>query len=233
MANRILLTIIFLALVAATSLTAQETQQKNWNTEKIKGMRFIPYPPYSGTPYFNEKFILGEIEFTGGTKIKNIGLRYSSFRDELIYYNTDISTQIVIDKITLKGFSFTDELGLKHIFRRQYFDLISHEERFFEVLSDGKIALLAFRKADLETCDTSFSKYGLAYQPSSYFYIYHAERGYSPIKINRSSLLTKFTKPNQKLVKKLLRKNSVQIADEQSFIAAWNLVVKNDIPVTF
>ena len=233
MTNRILFIIIFFGLVAATSLTAQETQQKNWNTEKIKGMRFIPYPPYSGTPYLNEKFVLGEIDFTDGTKVENIGLRYSSFRDELIYYNTDISTQIVIDRNTLKGFSFTDALGFKRNFRRQYFDLFSHEERFFEVLSDGKIALLAFRKADLETCDTSFSKYGLAYQPASYYYLYSIERGYSPIKTSRSSLLSKFNKPNQKLVKKLLRKNSVQIIDEQSFADAWGLIAKSGIAVNF
>ena len=233
MTNRKFLIFTLLGFLTAISVTAQETSQKNGNTEKIKGTRFIPYPGYSGSPYLTDKFLIGEIEFLDGTKIGNLGLRYSTFRDELIYYNTVISAQIIIDKISLKGFSFTDGQGAKRVFRRQFYNGLLHEERFFEVLSDGKLPLLVYRKVDLETCDTSYNKFGLAFQPSFYYYIYAADKGYSPIKPNRSSLLSKFDKPNQKLVKKILRKKKVQILDESSFISAWNLVVENGINGNF
>lgn len=233
MTNRILLIITILGLLTALSVTAQETLHKNGNAEKIKGTRFIPYPGYSGSPYLTDKFVVGEIEFLDGVKAGNLGLRYSSYQDELIYYNSVVSAQIIIDKISLKGFSFTDDKGEHRVFRRQYYNGLLHEERFFEVLSDGKVSLLVYRKVDLETCDTSYNKFGLAFQPSFYYYIYSADKGYSPLKMNRSSLLSKFNKPNQKLVKKMLRKNKVLIADEHSFVAAWNLIKDKEIEIIF
>ena len=232
MTNRILIITLF-GLLAVITVKAQETSTQNLNTEKIKGTRFIPYPGYSGTPYLTDKFVIGEIEFLDGTKVGNLGLRYSTYRDEIIYYNAVISAQIIIDKISLNGFSFTDDKGIKRVFRRQFYNGLTREERYFEVLSDGKISLLVFRKVDLETCDTSYNKCGLAFQPSFYYYFYSADKGYSPIKPNRGSLLSKFDKPNQKLVKKLLRKNKVQILDEKSFVAAWNLVMEHGIKINF
>lgn len=235
MINRILYIATFFVLLAVTSfnVTAQEELPKNLNAEIIKGTGFIPYPSYSGTPYLNVKFLIGEIEFLDGTKVSNIGLRYSSYRDEVIYYNSYLLAQVVIDKISLKGFSFTDEKGDKRIFRRQNYDGYLPGERYFEVLSDGEISLLAYRKAVLTTCDPSYSKLGLAYQTSFSYYMYAAGKGYSLLKLNRNSLLSKFDKPNQKLVKKVLRKNGVMISDESSFVLAWNLIKENGITINF
>lgn len=231
MTKKILIIIIFFGFLAAGSLYAQEKQKKSWNTDKIKGTRFIVYPPYAGTPYLNEKFVIGDIELTDGTIIRDLGLRYSTFKDELIYYNNDISAQIVIDKISLKGFSFDDGNGIKRVFRSQYYDIYFHEQRFFEVLSDGKISLLAYRKADLETCETSYSKFGLAYQQSYRYYFYSAEKGYSPVNLTRNSLLSKFEKPDQKLIKKILRKNDAQFVDESGFVKAWNVIKDSGIKI--
>ena len=122
MDNRILYTIALCGLLAATSLSAQEKIPENWNTQKIKGTRFIPYAAYSGTPYLSEKFLTGEIEFSNGTKVENFPLRYSLYRDEVIYYNEAISAQIIIDKISLKGFVLTDDSGIRRVFRQQYYN---------------------------------------------------------------------------------------------------------------
>jgi hypothetical protein len=233
MNNRILSILLLAGLLSSTSLTAQETQPESQNIGKIRGMRFIPYPDYSGLPYLYDKFLIGEIELSDGTKVGNIGLRYSTYRDEIIYFNTAISAQIQIDKISLKGFSFTDEKGIKRIFRRQFYNSYFKEERFFEVLSDGQPALLAYRKVDLGTCDPSYNKFGLSYQSSYAYYMYSAEKGYSLLRLNRNSLLSKFDKPNQKLVKKLLRKNNLWIIDEPSFIKAWNLIMEKGITINF
>jgi len=233
MINRILYFIILLGLFATTSLNAQNELSKKLSNVNIKGTNFITYPAYSGSPYFNQQFLIGELDFIDGTKIESIGLRYSSYRDEIIYYNTDLSTQIVIDKISLKGFSFTEANGVKRVFRLQNYTGVLNGERFFEVLSDGEIALLAYRKVDLGTCDPAYSKLGLAYQKSYSYYIYSDFKGYSPIALNRNSLLSKFTKPNQKLAKKILRKNRVVFSDEASFVFAWNLLKENGIPINF
>lgn len=235
MGNRILIIITLLGFISATSLMAQEALPKNWNTQKIKGSRFIPYASYSGAPFLNEKFVPGEIEFLDGTKSGNIGLRYSSYRDEVIYFNTAISAQIIIDKISLNGFTFTDDNGKKRIFRRQYYDGYLHGERYFEVLSDGDVSLLAYRKVVLligpTYTDLNGKQKSMSYQEAYNYYIYNSKNGYELIKINRSSLLAKFNKPTQKLVRKLLRKNKVLINDEAGFVKAWDLVKENGINI--
>jgi hypothetical protein len=220
-------------LCTGTSLKAQDLKLKNQDTEKIRGSRFFPYPNYTGSPFLNNQFLLGEIEFLDGTKIGNIGLNYGTYRDELIYYNQDISTQIVIDKVSLKGFSFTDKNGVQRVFTRQYYTGSFQGDCFFEVLSSGKILLLVYRKVDLETCDTYQSKSGMAYLPAYVYYLYSKEKGYSPVNLNRNSFLSKFDKPDQKPVRKLLRKNGVIIVDESSLVKAWNLVKEYSFNIKF
>lgn len=237
MGNRIIYIIAFFSLLATTPIQAQQELLKKWNAEKIKGTRQIPYSSYSGSPFLNEKFTMGEIEFWDGTKMENIGLRYSSYRDEIIYYNTAISAQIVIDKISLNGFSFTDENGQKRIFRRQYYDGFMPGNRYFEILSDGDIALLVYRKVILQVCppynDNSGVLKNMSYQEAYNYYLYNRQKGYDLIRINRNSLLSKIDKLTQKSVKKLLRKHKVEINDEASFVKAWNLLKENGINIAF
>ena len=102
-----LIVFILLSLLSASVLGAGSAAQ-NWNGERITGSGlFLCHLP--GNPFFNDSFFPGKIELTDGTIIEALQLKYSSYRDELIYYNSEISTQIVIDKMSLRGFSLTDE----------------------------------------------------------------------------------------------------------------------------
>ncbi|MCX6239831.1 MAG: hypothetical protein NTY07_20175 [Bacteroidia bacterium] len=237
MDNRILYIVALFGLLVAQSLMAQEELPKNWNSEKIKGTRFIPYASYSGTPYLNEKFASGKIEFLDGTKVEDLKLRYSTYRDEIIYYNAAISAQIIIDKISLKGFAFTDDNGIRRVFRQQYFDGFMPGNRYFEVLSDGDIALLVYRKVVLLVCSPYNNNLGrllnMSYQEAFSYYFYSKEKGYQLVRINKNSLLSKFDKPTQKVIKKILRKNDVSFDTEADFVTAWNLVKENGIKINF
>jgi len=237
MGNRILYIITFFGLLASISLQAQDGFTKKWTAEKIKGTRQIPYASYSGTPFLNDKFAIGEIEFSDGSKMDSLGLRYSSYRDEIIYYNATIGAQIIIDKISLNGFSFTDEAGQKRVFRQQYYDGFLPGNRYFEVLSDGDIALLVYRKVVLQVCppynDNSGVLKNMSYQDAYNYYLYNRQKGYELIRLNRNSLLSNFDKLTQKSVKKILRKNKVQVTDESSFVIAWNLIKENGIIINF
>ncbi len=237
MANRILYIVFIFGLLTTTSLKAQEKLPKKWTAEKIKGTRQIPYASYSGSPFLNDKFATGEIEFQDGSTIDSLGLRYSSYRDEVIYYNTAISAQIVIDKISLKGFSFIDGNGVKRVFRQQYYDGFMPGNRYFEVLSDGDIALLVYRKVVLQVCppynDNSGVLKNMSYQDAYNYYLYNRKKGYDLIRINKNSLLSKIDKLTQKSVKKLLRKNKIEVNDELNFVKAWNLLKENGIIINF
>jgi len=233
MAIKIVCTIVLFGLLGSIQLIAQESNQNIRNSSKIMGSRFIPSPNYTGKPYLNDKFILGEIEFADGTKIDHIGLNYSTYRDELIYYNTTIQAQIQIDKISLNRFTFVDQFGKKRIFHRQYCSASLKGECYFEVLSEGDIALLVYRKVNLESCSTYYSKSGLAYQPAYIYYFYSKDKGYTPVNLNRKSFLSEFNKSDQKPVRKLLRKNGVIIVDESGLVKAWNLVKENNFNIKF
>ena len=237
MPNKILYTLILFGLMAANSVSAQDAVPTNWNSEKIRGTRHLPYPSYMGNPYLNEKFNPGEIEFADGEKIGNILLRYSTFRDEIIYFNSAISVQIIIDKTSLKGFTLTDENGCKRIFKQLYYNGFLPGNRFFEVLSDGEISLLAYRNVILQTCTVYNNESGvpknMEYVQSFNYYFYSIKDGYRSIRIGKNSFLSKFSESNQKLVKKLLRQTKVRIKDEPSFVKAWELVKANSISMNF
>jgi hypothetical protein len=228
MKTRILCLFVFLGLLSVKTLRAQNAVPQNWKAQKIKGTRHIPYAPAAGRPYLNDRFSSGEIELADGFRFEDLKLRYSSYRDEIIYYNPEIPAQIVIDKATLTGFSLIDTLGTKRIFRLQYYGGYSPGMHFFEVLVDGEIKLLAYRKVSLEVCtpynDLTGKLNNTIYQEAYSYYLYHPGKGYELIRINKNSLLSKFSQPDQKQVKIILRKNGVKINGEESFVRAWRLI---------
>lgn len=228
---------LFLVLGFNQLVCAQEPTNPQWDTQKIKGVRQLPYPFYTGVPYMTETWRPGTVEFTNGEISNSLYIRYSSFKDELVYYNKAIGTQINIDKTSLNGFVFTDVDGRTRTFRRQYFDNFMKGDRFFEVLSSGETALLAYRKVNLNTTSAYHDEHGIlknmAYGPDYQFYFYSPEKGYTLVRINRGSLLSKFDKTVQKPIKKLLRKSKIKIESEYTFVQAWKVIEKEGYKVVF
>jgi len=229
--------LFFLVLNLFTAAFAQQVPVKNWDFEKIKGTRFLPYPSYTGFPFLTDTWVPGKIELKDGVVIDSLNLRYSSFKDELVYYNPTISSQIVIDKISLNSFSYTDNEGNIHIFRKQYYDNFGKGDRFFEVLSDGETKLLAYRKVILETTQPYKEEkgilknmmYGLDYS----YYFYSPQNGYTSVRMNKMALLSKFDKVSQKAIKKLLRKHGIRVSDQGSFTMAWKVIEQEGYKVVF
>lgn len=227
--------IVLFSSIAITALQGQVVLPKNWNNEKIKGSRYIPDAYHPGSPFINDKFFRGEIILSNGTRVDNLPLRYNGYRDELIYFNTEISCQILIDKNSIKGFILAGERHRE--FRQQYYNGDPPGYRFFEILDEGEISLLVHRKVTLEPGtvyrDRSGRADNMSYIQSYRYFLYQQEKGYEPVKISRRSLLSKFDKPYQKHVRQLLRKNNVSISDEAGFLKAWKLIRENGININF
>lgn len=229
--------LLFLAWSFSQTAWAQEIPNRNWDGEKIRGVRFIPYPVYIGFAFLNFTYVPGQIEFTNGEIADSLNLRYSSFKDELVYYNKAITSQIVIDKASLKGFSYTEKDGSYHLFRKQYYDGLLKGERYFEVLSEGEPDLLVYRKVTLSITsaykdDREILK-NMIYETSYQYFLYSREQGYTSVRINQGGLLAKFDKTLKKPIKKLLRKNRIKIIDEASFILAWKVAEKEGYKIIF
>ena len=232
MTNRIF-SFLFLLVIGTIRLSAQVDLPNIPNAELIRGSAYVPYPNYSGSPWLSSNFQLGEIKLSDGTIVKGIGLRYSAYRDELIYYNTWLQSQIIIDRISILGFSYSDENHLKRTFVRLAYPDTEKKYRFFEILSEGKITLLAYRKVMLEPGKQATVKHGLEYNESFYYYMYTPEKGFSQLNLNRNSLISRLSQNDQRLAKKLFRRNRVYFDDEASFIKGWNLLKDNGIALGF
>lgn len=231
-------TILFLLVCSfAQTVYAQEKMIANWESQKIRGTRNLPYHTYIGSPFLNDVWVIGEIEFTNGEIIDSLNLRYSSYKDELIYFNKDISTQIVIDKASLNGFSFIGTDGNERVFRKQYYENYLKSDRYFEVLSEGETDLLVYRKVNLELTSPYSDKSGKMknqeYIKDYQFYFYSPEKKYTSVRISRNGLFAKFDKASQKPIKKLLRKNRIKIESEADFIQAWKVLEKEGYKVVF
>ncbi len=238
MTNNIIHSIlVILVLSIVTKAYSQQVPVKNWDVEKIKGVRQLPYSFYTGFPYLTDTWVLGKIELDDGVIIDSLFLKYSSYKDELIYYNNEALAPIKIDKQSLNGFVFTDAMGNHRVFRKLYYDNFEKGDRFFEVLSDGETKLLAYRKVNLEQTSPYTSENGIVknmcYNLEYSYYFYAPQKGYTSVKINQSSLLAKFNKDLQKTIKKLLRKNRIKIYNEADFIHAWNVVEKEGYKIAF
>ncbi|MDP2337617.1 MAG: hypothetical protein Q8N05_14470 [Bacteroidota bacterium] len=229
--------LLILAMSFTFSVCAQEPLNRNWDAGKIKGVRNLPNPAYTGFPFLNDTWDLGKIQYTNGEIADSLYLRYSSFKDEVVYYDKPIATQIVIDKISLKGFSYTDKYGRNRVFWKLYYDGYMKGDRFFEVLSEGQTNLLAFRRVSL-TGSSGYKDEGgflknLVYSNDYQFYFYSPEKGFTSVRINQAGLLAKFKKEMQMPIKRLLRKNKIRINGEERFIQAWKVVEKEGYKVIF
>ena len=238
MTTKIIQMLLFALLLSHGAMVdAQENLNPHWDAQKIKGVRHMPYSIYSGSPYLTDIWVSGKIEFTNGEIADSLFLRYSSFKDELIYYNKAITSQIVIEKASINGFTFTDKDGNTRIFRKQYYDGLIKGEHFFEVLSKGENDLLVIRKVILTSTppyhDVSGLLKNMAYETSYQFYFYSPEKVYSAVRLNRNAFLAEFNESDQKSIKKLLRKNKVQIINEQSLIQAWKIIERAGYRITF
>ncbi len=203
---------------------AQTALNRNWDAEKIKGIRYVNYPNYNGFPFLNKAWDPGKINLKSGEIIDSLHLKYSSYKDELLYYNKENSSQIVIDKEILSGFSFTDVFGKTRIFTKLPYDDYLKGDHFFEVLTDGKTKLLVFRKVE-QTSTTPYKDEqnilkNMEYSKVYEYLFYSPEKGYANVKCNAKSFLGKFDKVELNSIKKLLRKNRIRIKDEESLIEA-------------
>jgi hypothetical protein len=238
MSNQIFSRLLIILILGITlSSFSQKPSGKNWDIEKIKGTRQLPYPSYSGRPFLTESWVIGKIELTNGVIIDSLKIKYSSFKDELIYHNDNIMTPIVIDKAVLKGFSFVADDGQIRTFRKQYYENFEKSDHFFEVLSLGEPDLLSFRKVYLNTTmpykDGSGIVKNMAYENSYSYYFYSPQHGYIAIRPEMRIFLKKFDKDSQIRIKKLLRKNKIRVNNEENFIKAWKALEEEGFNMQF
>jgi len=234
---RVKIFFLFLTSLLVQDIWAQGGSSRGWDAVKIRGTKQEFYSILEGKPYYTDSWCLGKIVFANGETLDSLHIKYSSYKDELIYYNKVVNAQIRIDKTTVSAFTYTDENGLVHSFLKQKFDNSAKGERYFEILSPGEPNLLCYRKVNMNDVPPYRDKNGTlkntAYEQEYLYYFYSPDKGYSSVKPNKSSLLSHFDKESQRPIKKLLRKNGISILDEFTFTVAWQTIQKQGFKVLF
>lgn len=224
-------------LLLSLPVDAQQSPKKNWSAEKIKGTRFFPYATYRGFPFLTDDWVIGKVVFDDGEISDTTNIRYSSYADDLVYYNRNNSTQIVIDKACLSGFSFIERNGFERVFKKLYYDGFWKGYHYFEVLSEGDTQLLCYRKVELTNTFAYKEKNGkmknMEYSPEYVYYFYSPGKGFTSVRTNLASLLSKFEKTQQKPIKKMLRKKRIRVEGEVSFIQAWNAIKEQGYKIKY
>ena len=204
---------------------AQNSIPAKWNSEKIRGERFKPYVYYDGEAFYTTEWCSGSITLSSGEVLDSLSMKYSSFEDDLIYFNNVLNASIKIDKEQLNGFTMNEKNGTKHLFRKQPSPRNPEKILFFEELYKGETDLLCYRRVELTTTSPYFTAGGIQknqkYTPTYIYYFYNPQKGFCTVRPKRASLFAQFGKEEKKQVRKHLRKEHIVIIDETSFSYAW------------
>lgn len=230
---KIYIGLLIAAFFVQNSVIAQNNQ--DWYAERIVGKRFNNSYFFDGSQYVIEDWVKGTLFFENGEKQSDVNMRYNSFLDQLIYFNSRASAEILIDKNTITGFSY--EYNSKTYFYKKYnFDNLSkiyllplkEGTIYFEVIYDGFVDFLCFRKTEMLPCPTyisfSGSEKNQKFVHSYRFYFHHPEKGIFSTKIKRSALLSTYSKKDKKEIRKLLRDNNLVISNEYEFGSALKVI---------
>lgn len=227
-----------LLLITATAVHAQEnsclcdTIRDNPFKPELTGERYIWSK--TGSVYFNNDFVNGDIKLISGEWVFNKALKYNGFIDELIMFDTEISKQIKLDKKFIQEFRFNDpQRNMSQDFKKIKTGIISDSaEVFTQVLLEDRISLYVFRKIGLtghENKNLNGSTYGIdVYSPIPiYLLSFPGGRIETFNKIKRKEIIKLFP-GKEESIKEIFRKNHIwRIKDEPGLIDVIDLLNKH------
>lgn len=184
--------------------------------------------PISNTNYFLQKdWREGSITLKDGDVFENIRMRYMAFGDELVAYNANNHSLFVVDKYTVKEFIFYSSVETGGKTQLKFINLDSlhllFNRTYFQELYSGTSKLLCFHQIEQEKVSPYIGAGGkmfdVEFRLKTMYFILSKEKGISKIQIKNRSLYS-FYPEHKKEIKKLLRKNRINIIDESSAIQA-------------
>lgn len=184
--------------------------------------------PLSNTSYFLQKdWEEGSITLKDGDVFENMRMRYMAFGDELVAYNVNNRSLFVVDKSTVKEFVFYSQLEKGGSAQQKFINLDSlhllFNRTFFQELYSGTSKLLCFHQMEQIKVSPYIGVggklYDVEYRLKTIYYILSKENGLSKIQLKNRSLYS-LNIEHKKEIKRLLRKNRINISSESSAIQA-------------
>lgn len=223
----------FIVFAAVAQKSEFHWEQLNENSNRLKGKltgTVFVLSSKSNSNYFLQKdWVDGSITLEDNDVFNGLKLRYNAFEDKLVVYNSNLRNLFVADKEKVKSFTVNTP-GANQKFVKFFYDGYPKGDRYFEVLYSGGLDFLAFREIVEEKTSPFVDKFGIMkdtrFQDKSTYFMYSSETGFEKIRLRRRSVLNYFPE-NKREIRRLLRRNKVNVFDEKGMIRAIQLLDQN------
>jgi hypothetical protein len=220
--KNILTIILFLSVLpklnAQSPCECADSLQYQFSEEKLTG-RIITWRDIYPDQFYTKQWCSGSLKLYNDAYVSNKTLKYNGFTDSFFWMLKPEMQQIILDKNFIQEIRLVEPNRMDTMIFRKigtasklFPDTIEH---FMQVLTEGKISLLVYRKIAYTTNSQSY------FPCYDYYLVYNGK--WTKIIIFRKSLLEIYPDKKKEL-RKLLRKNRLNLRIENDLTRAVNLM---------
>ena len=166
--------------------------QASGRTAFIEGDREI-----EGSPFFKDEWMSSDLILGDNKRYQNINTRLSLFTGK-VHVKMDSAGFTVNVPIKELWFYTGDTGSVKYIFRTGYFNDPELMNTCLQVISDGKIQFLKFRKAIIEEYPVAFENARLRFSFIETYYVYRKNE-LVKVKLNKDAFIAALPEQKDKL----------------------------------
>jgi hypothetical protein len=232
---------IFITLPAMSQSFGASTQQLDRSTYDMNELRklmntkvknnTITFNEIKGSPYMNERFVLGEF-FLNGKSFGNFNLRYNIFNDQVEILSDDSfdnlngeepkydaflkadNSKVVLDGKTIKSYYYNDENGNT---TNSYFIQVNQTDKYTLLLRKRCVLTPAEKAATPNQADRAakFTVY------DDYYILDKRDQYPKKIELKQRKLLRVFPKQAEAL-KEFMKKEDINLKEENDLVKLTN-----------
>jgi hypothetical protein len=198
---------------------------------KLTGEVFYLSMNSNSSHFLQQDWVEGTITLKDGDVFEGVRMRYKAVDDELVAYNGNIQTLFIVDKNTVKQFTYKVPSGSGTFTERKFVNLDSLDtyldRTYFEELYQGSAKLFAFYQIEeikvSPYTDNTGKMRDSEFRLKTIYYLLSNKLGLTRIQLKNRTLFTLYPE-NKKEIRKLLRKSKITITNEHSAIQVFSLL---------
>lgn len=178
--------------------------------------------------FLQPDWVTATLTMADGDVFEEVRLRYLAYGDEIVAYNTNISTMFTIEKEMVQKFTYPlGNGGQQAKFIKLCANGVWGGCHFYQELYAGQNTLLAFHHVDEVKTGIYNDKHGIRRDTEFRLYVdyflYDKETGLQKMQQKRRWFIKTFPE-NKREIKRILRKNQISIIDQHSLTQAFKLL---------
>jgi hypothetical protein len=195
---------------------------------KLTGLAYRIPPLANSTHFLQESWVEGSILLEDGDLFDDVRIRYLSFHDELVAYNSNLKQLFIVDKEKVTSFAFDYAQGQQK-FVKLYFDaFVDAGYRYFDLKYKGRRWLVAFHYVYEEKTSVYRDAYGKLRDSrlkpkKTYFMYFPEEEQFRKVQDKRRWFVRLFPE-NKREVRRMFRRNNLRRFDEKEMVRAFQLL---------